>query len=81
MEDFVKPAGQTSAARNWVVRIFLTILCIYFYVLMEWLFFVTKPSFVSTLSTVDTVQVLLVTPLPLVLAGLAGLFLCWLPNR
>jgi arylsulfatase A-like enzyme len=41
------------------------------YVLMEWTFFATKPSFMSTLGTGERIRILLVAPLPLVAASAA----------
>lgn len=43
-----------------------------FYVLMEWVFFATKPSFMSVLGTGERVRILLLSPLPLVAAAAAG---------
>jgi arylsulfatase A-like enzyme len=43
-----------------------------FYVLMEWAFFATKPSFMSVLGGWERVRILLLAPLPLVLAVAAG---------
>ncbi len=43
-----------------------------FYVLMEWVFFATKPSFMSVLGAWERVRILLLAPLPLVLAVAAG---------
>jgi len=70
--------GPMSIARNWKIQSILTILSAYFYIFMEWLFFVTKPSFMSTLSFVDTLQVLWVTPIPVTVIGVIGVFLCWI---
>ena len=42
------------------------------YVLMEWIFFATKPSFMSTLGTGERVRILLLAPLPLLAVLLAG---------
>ena len=42
----------------------------YFYVLMEWLFFVTKPSFMDSFSMGGIVGALLLPPLALLLVGL-----------
>ena len=37
----------------------------FLYVLMEWIFFATKPSFMSTLGTGERLRILLLAPLPL----------------
>jgi sulfatase-like protein len=50
---------------------------IYFYILMEWLFFSTKPSFMSLLSLKDKILLLLLSVIPFLLYGFilyAGLF-------
>jgi arylsulfatase A-like enzyme len=44
---------------------------IYFYLFMEWLFFSTKPSFLSASTLSERVAVLLLAPLPLALLALA----------
>ena len=43
----------------------------FFYVLMEWTFFATKPSFMSTLGAGERIRILLFAPLPLVAASVA----------
>ena len=43
----------------------------FFYVLMEWTFFATKPSFMSTLGAGERIRILLVAPLPLAAASAA----------
>lgn len=72
---------KTGTARAWIIQAILMALVVYFYILMEWLFFVTKPSFMSSLGTAGTVRVLFATPAPFVVAGLAVVLLCWIPTR
>src|SRR4051812_11663505 len=48
-----------------------TVLYAYAYVALEWLFLVTKPSFLSTWSPADRLNILLAGALPFVLAVLA----------
>lgn len=43
----------------------------FFYVLMEWTFFATKPSFMSALGWGEKIRILLFSPLPLVAASIA----------
>lgn len=43
----------------------------FFYVLMEWVFFATKPSFMSTLGGWERARILLLSPLPLAGASVA----------
>lgn len=43
----------------------------FFYVLMEWTFFATKPSFMSALGGWERIRILLFSPLPLVAASVA----------
>ncbi|MBN1165172.1 MAG: sulfatase-like hydrolase/transferase [Candidatus Krumholzibacteriota bacterium] len=66
--------------RTWVAGIFLTVLCAYFFISMEWLFFVTKQSFMSTMGVLDRLRVLWISPLPLIAAAAAILLLFWIPS-
>ena len=54
--------------RHWKFLSICTILSIYFYIFFEWLFFATKPSFMSALNLFDMLQILVVTPLPVLAA-------------
>ncbi|MDD3642175.1 MAG: sulfatase-like hydrolase/transferase [Candidatus Krumholzibacteria bacterium] len=63
-----------GAARSLQVQFVLAVFCVYLYILMEWLFFVTKPSFLSGSGRFDQVIVLFATPL-LLAASAAGLLL------
>ena len=74
--------------RSWLKILSLTILAIYFYVFMEWLFFVTKPSFMDTMGTGKKIEVLFITAL--IITGFCILFLLdlfmlslfpWLSNQ
>ena len=47
----------------------ITTICAYIYIFMEWLFFVTKPSFLSMQSIFTVVSLLFTTPLILVIFG------------
>jgi hypothetical protein len=71
--------GRIDRARGWKIQIALIVFVIYTYVLLEWLFFATKPSFLDKLDLFDKIEVLLVAPIPLVLGGTVVLFLCFLP--
>ncbi len=73
---------------SWNFLLGVAVWSCYFYVLMEWLFFVTKPSFLSALGRRESWQVLALAPLPLLLpflimflavrvAALAGPRLDW----
>jgi uncharacterized iron-regulated membrane protein len=53
------------------VQLVLTTLAIYLHTFSEWLFFVTKPSFFSQSAAAGKLRVLLLAPLPLILAGAA----------
>ena len=57
----------------------LTVLAIYLYIFMEWLFFATKQSFMSNLDFMDRLQTLWITPAPFVLIAAVTLFVFWLP--
>lgn len=52
---------KTDNLRNWRALFDLTILSACFYASMEWLFFITKPSSLSLLSSFESVEVLFVT--------------------
>ena len=56
----------------------LTLSAVYFYVFMEWIFFVTKPSFMSSLPLSESLLVLAVSPGPVLVALLAPLVLYWM---
>lgn len=43
-----------------------TILSCYFYYFMEWLFFFTRPSMFSYLTTLESVEILFIAPLPVI---------------
>lgn len=70
---------RTEAAREWAIHAAIIALVIYLYVFMEWLFFVTKPSFMTGLGLFWRLRVLLVAPVPLVAAGVAASLALWLP--
>lgn len=59
--------------RQWINLFTLTALSIYAYVFMEWLFFVTKPSFMSTMAFGTKLGILLLTPLLPFIAAIACL--------
>jgi hypothetical protein len=65
----------------WIIQLFLAALVVSFFVFMEWLFFVTKPSFMSALTFPGTLQVLLTSPLPLAIFAAAIISLLWLTTR
>jgi hypothetical protein len=81
MENAVKSEPRTITADDWIVLAILTVFAVYFYVFMEWLFFVTKPSFMSALGFLETMQVLWVAPLPITAAALIGLLAFLIPAR
>ena len=73
-------------ARKWFILGTLYVVCVYFYVFMEWVFFVTKPSFFSIASVGDKILSLVITPLfPLipgiVVIALAGVVNCFVKSR
>lgn len=81
MESDMKSEPTRITADDWIVRAILTLFAVYLYIFMEWLFFVTKPSFMSALGFLEIMQVLWVTPLPIAAAGIIGLLLFWAPTR
>jgi len=52
-------------SRNWKILTGLSVYSIYFYTIMEWLFFFTKPSFMSPLSILDSIFIVTISPLPI----------------
>jgi arylsulfatase A-like enzyme len=58
-----------------------TVLLVYFHVFMEWLFYMTKPSFFSGLGAFEAFLTLLITPLPLALLALAPILALWILVR
>jgi arylsulfatase A-like enzyme len=71
--------SQTNNLRNWRALFNLTVLSAYFYASMEWLFFATKPSSLSLLSSFDSVKVLFVTAGTVALVSIALFILLSLP--
>lgn len=76
---------QTSASPtrqqtpDWLAFVTLTVLTAYFHVFMEWLFFVTKSSSLSTLSLYEKSKVFIVSGGVLALILLAGLAVLSIP--
>jgi arylsulfatase A-like enzyme len=72
-----------SVRRSWLKAPVLAGLLIYFYIFMEWIFFATKPSFMSSMDLAQKVLVFftcsfaLVVP-ALILAGFSGILAKWL---
>ena len=62
---------------SWIQSLNILILLIYLLIFMEWLFHVTKPSFLSMLEPRERFSVLFVTPLPLLLFATFALTLGW----
>ena len=72
---------DTSTARAWMIQTVLIVLVVYFYILMEWLFFVTKPSFMSSVSLSGRVKMLLAAPAPFAVMAAALSLLCMILTR
>src|ERR1044071_8183174 len=70
---------KVSNLRHWRSLFNLTVLGAYFYAAMEWLFFATKPSSLSLLSSFDKVKVLFVTAGTVALVSIALLIFLFLP--
>jgi arylsulfatase A-like enzyme len=70
---------KTNNLRNWRALFNLTVLSAYFYAAMEWVFFATKPSSLSLLSSFDKVKVLFVTAGIIALVSIVLLILLSLP--
>ena len=67
-----KQAHPIPAGPIWAALGTASAAAAFFYVLMEWVFFATKPSFMSTLGGGERVRILLLAPLPLVVASLVA---------
>jgi len=63
---------DTVANRGWATPHYLSlaVVSVYAYTLMEWLFYVTKPSFMDLLQWQEKLQILFVSPLPWVFIAL-----------
>lgn len=68
---FLIPSGP-SPPHSWRTMAVTAVLSIQLLVLMEWVFFVTKPSFLAVLGAARRIQILGTTPVPFYLAA-AGL--------
>ncbi len=70
---------QAGRKSGWKVQITLIVLLVYLHVLLEWLFYITKPSFMDKMGLLEKIQILLVSPIPPVIIGTLAMFLCFLP--
>lgn len=61
----VKTASAPASGLYWTALAATSTAAAFLYVLMEWVFFATKPSFMSTLGIGERVRILLLAPLPL----------------
>ncbi len=77
----IKPHAETSKQLPWLHLTSLTFLSAFLYVFMEWLFFVTKPSFMDLMPVLSKLGILLLTWLLLVGISLPFLLLLWLAGR
>lgn len=85
----VTPAADPAAERprrdppgfSWRFAFIVAALCGYFYVFTEWLFFATKPSFMTSLSAAGKFAVFLGTAPVVAIAALAATALTWLVCR
>jgi hypothetical protein len=67
--------GRAGGRHPWRNLAAVSVLAVYAHVLFEWLFFLTKPSFMGTLDGGDRLTLLLVPPLPLAAGALVPLAL------
>jgi len=71
MDSKIKVTAQTR-----LVNIFLvTVISCYLFTLLEWLFFITKPSFLSNWTLFESTGLLLLVPLPAVAAAFVLFFI------
>jgi glucan phosphoethanolaminetransferase (alkaline phosphatase superfamily) len=59
-----------SRRKVWTLILLITIGASFFYILMEWIFFVTKPSFMDLMSWLEKIEILFVTSFLLMLLSL-----------
>jgi arylsulfatase A-like enzyme len=71
----LKNVREISRGAAWTALAALTALAVFFAVFMEWLFFATKPSFLSSLGLGEQLRALGVAALPPLAAGLAAVTL------
>jgi arylsulfatase A-like enzyme len=64
-----------NASRDCAVVAALSVLSVYFYFLMEWIFFATKPSFMSSLAAPEKFSALVIPPGLFCIAFLGGIAL------
>lgn len=76
------PRSDTAAEGNlWLQSAADIVWVVYLYTFMEWVFMVTKPSFMDMLGWWDKIKILLLAALPAILAGLLALLAFYLLNH
>ena len=70
------PEGPVGVAL-WIASVAAAVFCL----AMEWVFFATKPSFMSVLSGWEKTQILVLSPLPLIAVSAAGCLVLWIAAR
>jgi len=80
----IPSTSQNKKHHNWKALFYIIVFSAYFYAFMEWLFFATKPSSVSILSPLESMEVLAVTggvfALTLVIGSVILSLPAWLMN-
>ena len=61
--------------KRWTALFGFTVVVIYFYVLMEWIFLVTKPSFMNVLAIYEKLFILMITPFIFVIVFCFAIYL------
>lgn len=69
-------SDNSSTKTNWIVLFMLAVCAAYLFVFTEWLFFVTKQSFMTGAGFFAALRVLLTAPLPLTIVCAAVVALC-----
>src|SRR5687768_6479590 len=76
---------QNKEHHHWKALFYINVINAYFYAFMEWLFFATRPSFLSLLSPLDSLEVLAVAggvfTLTLVIGSVILSLPAWLVNN
>ena len=72
---------EKDLRRSWWFLGGLTVIFIYLHVFMEWLFFVTEPSFLSGMELYENLLILTVTPLLPASIALGVIFVLWILSK
>lgn len=75
----IPSTSQNKKPHNWKALFYIIVFSAYFYAFMEWIFFATRPSFLSILSPLESLEVLAVTGAVFALTLMIGSVILSLP--